>query len=82
MENWQWKEHTSIVEGEAPTPRSGHSAVALPGGRFLLVFGGGIPENDTFYSTVAVLDTHSWTWFTPLLEVRWIRLLGLTLDHP
>ena len=26
-----------MVEGEAPTPRSGHSAVALPGERYALV---------------------------------------------
>ena len=34
VESWQWKEHTAVVEGEAPTPRSGHSAVALPGERY------------------------------------------------
>ncbi len=38
--SWQWREHTADV---APSPRSGHSAVALPDGRHLLVFGGGVP---------------------------------------
>lgn len=39
--SWQWREHTADVTGEAPSPRSGHAAVALPGDRHLLVFGGG-----------------------------------------
>lgn len=58
------------MEGEAPSPRSGHTAVALPGERYLVVFGGGIPENNCFFSTVALLDTWTWTWTVPTLQVR------------
>ena len=32
IDSWTWKEHTSEVEGEAPSPRGGHSAAALPVG--------------------------------------------------
>ena len=69
IENWHWKEHTADVEGEAPTPRSGHSAIALPGDRFLLVFGGGIPDQNAFFGTVSLLDTFTWTWTTPTITV-------------
>ena len=68
IETMQWREHTSFVDGESPSPRSGHTALALPGDRYLLVYGGGLPENDTFYGTLSVLDTHSWTWSTPTLK--------------
>lgn len=61
-----------MVEGEPPTPRTGHSAAALPGDRHLVVFGGGIPHDDIYYSTVSVLDTYTWTWATPLLQVTGI----------
>ena len=37
--------------------------------RHLLVFGGGIPDTNTFFSKVAVLDTHTWTWSYPPLQV-------------
>ena len=70
IETWLWKEHTADVEGEAPSPRSGHSAVALPGGRYLLVFGGGIPDQDTFFGNVSLLDTYTWTWSLPTITVR------------
>ena len=33
------------------------------------MFGGGIPDTNTFFSTVAVLDTHTWTWSYPTLQV-------------
>ena len=62
--------HAVEVEGEPPSPRSGHSTVALPGDRHLLVFGGGFVPDDIFYSNVAILDTFTWTWSSPPLEVH------------
>ncbi|KAK9791169.1 hypothetical protein WJX73_004753 [Symbiochloris irregularis] len=62
IDTFTWKEHTSEVEGEAPSPRCGHSAVAHPDGRHLLVFGGGNSEAGNFTSTLSILDTHTWRW--------------------
>lgn len=81
IENWHWKEHTADVEGEAPTPRSGHSAVALPGDRFLLVFGGGIPDQNAFFGTVSLLDTFTWTWTVPTITVRLYLLRSEQTKH-
>ena len=67
--SWKWTEHTSEVGGDAPAPRSGHTAVALPDGRHLALFGGGDSDKDLFYANVAVLDTLSWQWSTPKLQV-------------
>lgn len=67
--SWKWTEHTSEVEGDAPTPRSGHTAVALPDGRHLALFGGGDADKDLFYSGVSVLDTATWTWSSPRIQV-------------
>jgi hypothetical protein len=67
--SWKWTEHTSEVEGDAPTPRSGHTAVALPDGRHLVLFGGGDADKDLFYSGVSVLDTATWTWSSPRIQV-------------
>ena len=67
--SWKWTEHTSEVEGDAPAPRSGHTAVALPDGRHLALFGGGDSDKDLFYANVAVLDTLTWQWSTPKLQV-------------
>ncbi|BDA42375.1 probable acyl-CoA-binding domain-containing protein 5 at C-terminar half [Coccomyxa sp. Obi] len=66
--SWKWAEHTSEVEGEVPTPRSGHTAVALPDGRHLALFGGGDADRDLFYSSVSVLDTATWRWSTPKIQ--------------
>lgn len=35
VDNFHWKEHTSQVEGEAPSPRGGHSACAMPVGHYV-----------------------------------------------
>ncbi len=67
--SWKWTEHTSEVEGDAPQPRSGHTAVALPDGRHLALFGGGDADKDLFYSSVSVLDTATWRWSTPKIQV-------------
>ncbi len=53
-----------------PSPRSGHSAVALPDGRHLLLFGGGDLKRDLFHSGCVLLDTHTWRWRTPRIQVR------------
>ncbi len=69
LDSWKWTEHTSEVEGDAPAPRSGHAAVALPDGRHLALFGGGDSDKDLFYANVAILDTMTWRWSTPKLQV-------------
>jgi hypothetical protein len=70
IDTWAWKEHTADVVGDVPMPRCGHTVVALPGDRHLLLFGGGIPEQGTFFGTVSILDTHTWLWSTPTIKVR------------
>lgn len=55
--------------GDPPSPRSGHTALALDE-RYLLVFGGGYKAKDTHHSGVSILDTATWTWSTPRLSVR------------
>ena len=69
--SWKWTEHTAEVQGEPPSVQSasGHTASALPDGRHLLVFGGGSVTDNTFTSAVTLLDTHTWRWFAPGLQV-------------
>ena len=69
LDSWKWTEHTSEVEGDHPVPRSGHAAVALPDGRHLALFGGGDADKDLFFANVAILDTLTWRWSTPKLQV-------------
>ena len=81
LDSWKWTEHTSEVEGDHPAPRSGHAAVALPDGRHLALFGGGDADKDLFFANVAILDTLTWRWSTPKLQVgfaqdRESRMLG------
>lgn len=66
--SWKWTEHTSEVDGDVPAPRSGHTAVALPDGRHLAVFGGGDADKDLFFSSVSILDTATWRWSTPKIQ--------------
>ena len=66
---WKWTEHTSEVEGEAPSPRYGHCALALPDDRHLATFGGCDARQDMFFSSVAMLDTLTWRWSTPKTQV-------------
>ena len=68
-ETWKWTEHTSEVEGESPSPRFGHCAVALPDNRHLATFGGCDQREDMFFSSVALLDTLTWRWNTPKIQV-------------
>ena len=71
LDSWKWTEHTSEVEGDLPAPRSGHAAVALPDERHLALFGGGDADKDLFYANVAILDTLTWRWSVPKLQV-WV----------
>ena len=68
-ETWKWTEHTSEVEGEAPSPRFGHCAVALPDDRHLATFGGCDQRHDMYFSSIALLDTLTWRWSTPKIQV-------------
>ncbi len=74
-ESWKWTEHTSEVEGEAPSPRYGHCAVALSDDRYLVTFGGGDQRHDMFFSSVALLDTLTWRWSTPKIQVSRISTM-------
>ncbi|KAL0051175.1 hypothetical protein WJX82_003103 [Trebouxia sp. C0006] len=65
---WKWTEHTSEVEGEAPSPRYGHTTLALPDDRHLATFGGCDSRQDMFFSNVALLDTLTWRWSTPKIQ--------------
>lgn len=67
-ETWKWTEHTSEIEGEAPSPRYGHAAVALPDGRHLATFGGCDQADHMFFSSIALLDTLTWRWTTPKIQ--------------
>lgn len=67
-ETWKWTEHTSEIEGEAPSPRYGHAAVALPDGRHLATFGGCDQADHMFFSSIALLDTVTWRWTTPKIQ--------------
>lgn len=70
IETWKWSEHTAEVEGEAPSPRYGHAAVALPDDRHVATFGGGDQSDDMFFSSIALLDTLTWRWSTPKVQVQ------------
>ena len=70
VDTFKWSEHTPDVSGDPPSPRDCHSAVALPDGRHILVFGGGDSNAEVFFSSVALLDTQTWRWSSPKLQVR------------
>ncbi len=70
VDTFKWSEHTPDVSGDPPSPRDCHSAVALPDGRHILVFGGGDSNAEIFFSSVALLDTQTWRWSSPKLQVR------------
>ena len=70
VDSFKWSEHTPDVSGDPPSPRDCHSAVALPDGRHILVFGGGDSDAEVFFSSVALLDTQTWRWSSPKLQVR------------
>lgn len=69
IDTWKWSEHTAEVEGEAPSPRYGHAAVALPDQRHLVTFGGSDGDDDVYFSSIAVLDTYTWRWTTAKAQV-------------
>ncbi len=53
------------TKGPAPSPRSGHTATALPDGRRLVVFGGINMRNQQVFNDVYILDTKTLTWTKP-----------------
>lgn len=69
LETWKWSEHTAEVEGEAPSPRYGHAAIGLPDDRHVATFGGSDATDDMFFSSIALLDTLTWRWSTPKVQV-------------
>jgi hypothetical protein len=79
---WKWTEHTSEVEGEAPSPRYGHCALALPDDRHLATFGGCDSRQDMFFSSVALLDTLTWRWSTPKIQVSFVCICSALLLCP
>ena len=78
VDTFKWSEHTPDVSGDPPSPRDCHSAVALPDGRHILVFGGGDSDAEVFFSSVALLDTQTWRWSSPKLQVGHRDLASLT----
>ena len=66
---YKWQERTTSVKGEPPCPRGGHVAIALGDQRHLLVYGGGNFNAGAFHSNLALLDTQTWSWTTPSVEV-------------
>ena len=46
-----------------PAPRSAHLAAAAPGGRHMLVFGGGC--NSRCFGDLWALDSETWAWWRP-----------------
>jgi hypothetical protein len=65
--SWKWS-HPS-VQGQAPFPRTGHSATLLEDGKTINIFGGWDPnENATedgeenIFKSNFLLDTETWTW--------------------
>ena len=79
---WKWTEHTSEVEGEAPSPRYGHTTLALPDDRHLATFGGCDSRQDMFFSNVALLDTLTWRWSTPKIQVSFACICSALLLCP
>ena len=78
MDTFKWSEHTPDVSGDPPSPRDCHSAVALPDGRHILVFGGGDSDAEVFFSSLALLDTQTWRWSSPKLQVGHRNSASLT----
>ncbi|KAL3917012.1 MAG: hypothetical protein SGILL_004912 [Bacillariaceae sp.] len=63
---WKWSHPT--VKGEAPLPRTGHSATLLDDGKSILIYGGWDPNEEgedggeNVFESSYVLDTEEWTW--------------------
>ena len=63
---WEWQQPVVApcpLFGR-PSPRTGHAAVVLGAGRFLLVRGGWdlYGASSTFFRDSFMLDLHTWTW--------------------
>jgi hypothetical protein len=48
----------------------GHAAVPLHDGRTLVLCGGGDADEDRYESDLAVLDTRTWRWTKPAMQVH------------
>lgn len=68
IDGWVWREHTSTVDGDVPSPRYGHAAASLGNRHELVVYGGGDAEEGRFESDLAVLDTRTWRWSRPVIQ--------------
>ncbi len=73
LDTMRWKWTAPKIVGDAPRPRSYHSATAVPSpdnkGCMLVIFGGNNESNS--FNTVHVLDTSeddAWTWSHPSIS--------------
>jgi hypothetical protein len=64
---WKWSHPT--VKGNAPFPRTGHSATLLEDGKTILIYGGWDPNEEdeesggeNIFKSSYFLDTQDWTW--------------------
>lgn len=65
LEAMAWLDLDAAVSGGAPepAPRSAAIATAAPGGRHMIVFGGGC--NSRCFDDLWALDSESWEWWQP-----------------
>lgn len=65
LEAMAWLDLDEVASSGAPepSPRSGHLAVAAPGGRHILVFGGGC--NSRCFEDLWALDSETREWWRP-----------------
>eukprot|EP00429_Kryptoperidinium_foliaceum_P002407 CAMPEP_0176014590 /NCGR_PEP_ID=MMETSP0120_2-20121206/6902_1 /TAXON_ID=160619 /ORGANISM="Kryptoperidinium foliaceum, Strain CCMP 1326" /LENGTH=610 /DNA_ID=CAMNT_0017347537 /DNA_START=59 /DNA_END=1891 /DNA_ORIENTATION=- len=66
-DEWKWT-HPSVT-GQAPFPRTGHSATLLEDGKTICIYGGWDPneeevegEQENIFKSSYLLDTETWAW--------------------
>ena len=64
---WKWS-HPAVL-GQAPFPRTGHSATLMEDGKTICIYGGWDPNEEgeqegeeNIFKTSFLLDTETWTW--------------------